>query len=504
MKTALLALTTALLLSATGAGAQNYTGPWYNAAEAGWGLNIVHQGDVLFPTWFTYDIDGKPLWLIVSGAPKQPDGSYVGDIYRVQGTPFNQISGVATRGVSKLGSAKLTFSAAGAMSFTYALSNAAPVSKTLSRVPIGAGTPVCETTTASRAGATNYSDIWWNPSESGWGINLFHQDNLMFATWFTYDAAGRDVWYTVSRAEKQADGSYTGAIQKVTSGTPYNQINGAPAFPAGGAPDVGSMIFRFSDGERGSMTYTIGNITQTKTIERQVFASPQQVCRSGAPTPPPGGNANGNECFNILAAGQTRRIRQGTASGPVEYSQHGLGAGTFEGQAVQVVEIFDTTGGAGETVKQYQRINSDGTFESVATESFTATGAVKNRTRFTGNRFPIGLSVGDTFSYTYGSTEEIFLPPQPSITQTTAQKFTRLADESVSVVAGTFANACKLDIDTDTTTNGSGFSVRTRLAGPGWFNSAVGVIKLDATTTSVANGFALPPVQQVTELIKVN
>jgi hypothetical protein len=505
-----LLLALALCLHAGIAQSQNYTGPWYNAAESGWGLNIVHQGNVLFPTWFTYDTDGKPLWLYVSGAAKQADGSYTGDIYRTTGAPFNQISGTAVRSNTKLGTAKLSFASNDALNFTYTLANSTPMSKTLSRLAIGAGTPVCEATTASRASATNYSDIWHNASENGWGINLFHQDDLMFATWFTYGANGRDSWYMVSRAQKQADGSFTGAIQQVTSGTPYTQINGAPAVAAGAAPDVGNMTFRFTNGERGSMTYTIGAVTQTKAIEREVFASPQQVCRSGAATPVGGGgmSANGNECFNILALGQTRRLRQGTASGPFEYSQRGLGAGTFEGKAVQIIEIFNATGvnGAasdGSTTKQYVSI-VNGNYENVAVESFNAAGALTKRTRYTGNQFPIALAVGTTFSYAYSAIDESFIPPQPSSTVNHTQKYTRLPDETVAVPAGSFANACKLDIDAQATTTAAGLSVSTRLTGPGWFSSAAGGIKIDATASSVVNGIAIPPDRQLTELIKVN
>ena len=40
----------------------NYQGLWYNApaeSESGWGINLAHQGDVIFATWFTYDAAGK-------------------------------------------------------------------------------------------------------------------------------------------------------------------------------------------------------------------------------------------------------------------------------------------------------------------------------------------------------------------------------------------------------------------------------------------------------------
>ena len=31
-------------------------------------------------------------------------------------------------------------------------------------------------------------------SEAGWGINFAHQGDVIFATWFTYDASG-NAWY---------------------------------------------------------------------------------------------------------------------------------------------------------------------------------------------------------------------------------------------------------------------------------------------------------------------
>lgn len=505
MRRTLLALSTALLMSTAPVFAQNYTGPWYNAAESGWGLNIVHQGDVLFPTWFTYDIDGKPMWLIVSGAPKQADGSYVGDVYRTTGVPFNQITGRASTGNVKLGTAKLTFSGAGALNFSYSLTNQPTQTKALTRLAIGAGTPVCETTTASRASATNYSDIWWNPRESGWGINLFHQDNLMFATWFTYDSAGRDSWYVVSRAERQADGSFTGAIQQITRGTPYNQINGAPAVAAGATPNVGNMTFRFTNGERGQMTYTIGAITQTKDFERQVFSGPQQICRSGAPIAVGGGggggsNATSNGCFAILSQGQTRRVRQGTGSTSFEYIQRGMGSGTFEGQTSQIVDNFDTQNRR--TARIYARITADGFYENVATESFNESGAMIGKIKYSPNRFPGNLAVGASFTYSYTGNQEFFPPTTPSYVINYTQKFDRLANESVTVPAGTFANACKMNVTTDTNTSTQGFAVTARVAGPIWFDANAGGLKVDYTVDATTAGISLPQVRELTELLE--
>ena len=64
--------------------ATNYQDLWWArtaAAESGWGINLSHQGDTIFATWFTYDIDGSSLWLVVTALKTAP-GVYTGDLYR--------------------------------------------------------------------------------------------------------------------------------------------------------------------------------------------------------------------------------------------------------------------------------------------------------------------------------------------------------------------------------------------------------------------------------------
>jgi hypothetical protein len=50
---------------------------------------------------------------------------------------------------------------------------------------------------AARATA-DISDLWWNPDESGWGINFQQQDDLAFATLFTYGFNREEKWYSAS------------------------------------------------------------------------------------------------------------------------------------------------------------------------------------------------------------------------------------------------------------------------------------------------------------------
>src|SRR4051812_839478 len=52
------------------------------------------------------------------------------------------------------------------------------------------------------AGATPHfhdgNDLWVVPSESGWGINIFHQGDTLFASLFVYGPDGKARWYTGS------------------------------------------------------------------------------------------------------------------------------------------------------------------------------------------------------------------------------------------------------------------------------------------------------------------
>jgi hypothetical protein len=39
------------------------------------------------------------------------------------------------------------------------------------------------------------SDLWWNSAESGWGVNIVQQSNILFATFFLYGPDARARWY---------------------------------------------------------------------------------------------------------------------------------------------------------------------------------------------------------------------------------------------------------------------------------------------------------------------
>jgi hypothetical protein len=50
------------------------------------------------------------------------------------------------------------------------------------------------------AHAGQYSDMWWNPTESGWGVNVVQQLDTAFVTLFVYGPDGKPAWYVAPEA----------------------------------------------------------------------------------------------------------------------------------------------------------------------------------------------------------------------------------------------------------------------------------------------------------------
>jgi predicted dienelactone hydrolase len=257
----------------------NYEGLWWASpagSEAGWGINFAHQGDTIVATWFTYDVTGKGLWLVMTA--RQTDANiYSGTLYTTTGPPFNAVPFSPGQVMATaVGTGTLSFSDSSNGTFAYTV-NGISQSKAITR-QVFEPLPSCATAIGSLAAATNYQDLWWAApagSESGWGINLTHQGDIIFATWFTYDGDGTPLWLAVT-APKTAPGMYSGTLYRVT-GPPFNAVPFNPGMVVPTA--VGNATFSFSDGNNASFAYTVNGVSQAKAITREVFEGPGTICQ---------------------------------------------------------------------------------------------------------------------------------------------------------------------------------------------------------------------------------
>ena len=155
------------------------------------------------------------------------------------------------------------------------------------------------------AQAPSFEGLWWNSpsnSESGWGLNVTHQGNIVFATWFTYDRDGNGMWLVLPQADKQPsvydpyymatsnENDYAGTVY-TTTGPYFDSANFAAAPPVV-VTAVGTATISFLSADQGTFSYTVNGVTQMKTITRQVFG-PMPNCTLG-------GSAGANPNYQAL------------------------------------------------------------------------------------------------------------------------------------------------------------------------------------------------------------
>ena len=254
-------------------GEHNVQGLWWQPAESGWGVNLTHQGDVLFATWFTYDAQGRGMWLVMSRGERFAPNSYAGILYRSTGPPLDD-AGFDAASVTRepVGLASFLFSGASQGLFVATI-NGETVSKPITRQVFAHPVPTC--TAAAAASAGNFQDLWWLPAESGWGLNLAHQGDTLFATLFTYGADRNAAWLVASNLARVADRRYSGELYR-TIGPAFNAQPFDPSRVV--RVPVGTMTVSFDDGANGTLTYTVNGIARSKSITRYLYAAPATAC----------------------------------------------------------------------------------------------------------------------------------------------------------------------------------------------------------------------------------
>ena len=107
-----------------------------------------------------------------------------------------------------------------------------------------------------------YQGLWWKSpagSESGWGLNIAHQGDIIFATWFTYDADRQGMVAVHDRAAHERRQQ----VRRHPVRNPGPPFNAAPFDPALVVPTaVGTGTLTFANADNGTFAYTVNGVTQ--------------------------------------------------------------------------------------------------------------------------------------------------------------------------------------------------------------------------------------------------
>lgn len=116
----------------------------------------------------------------------------------------------------------------------------------------------------------DYTDLWYNANEAGWGLNLIQQSHTIFASLFVYGTDTAPRWFTASDLEPvgSSQAQFTGTLYQSTG--PYF---GATSFDprAVSTLAVGTMTITFNTPTTGTLQYTVNGAPVTKSITRYGF-----------------------------------------------------------------------------------------------------------------------------------------------------------------------------------------------------------------------------------------
>ena len=129
--------------------------------------------------------------------------------------------------------------------------------------------------TARAQSPTNYQDLWWSGAqESGWGMSITQQGNVLFSVFYIYDNSGKPQWVVMPGGVWSNNTSvYTGALY-IPSGAHFSAYDASKFSPGA---SVGSANLTFSNSANAVLRYTINGVSGSKNITRQSFGGSAPV-----------------------------------------------------------------------------------------------------------------------------------------------------------------------------------------------------------------------------------
>lgn len=117
--------------------------------------------------------------------------------------------------------------------------------------------------------SADQSDLWYIPTETGWGMQLVQRNSTIFATLFVYDQATNPTWYV---ATMRNVGSFVWSGNLYATTGPW--FGTAPFNPAlVNAVLVGTMTWTAQSANTGNVSYTVNGVAVGKNVLRQTLVN---------------------------------------------------------------------------------------------------------------------------------------------------------------------------------------------------------------------------------------
>lgn len=303
----------------------NYSDIWWNPLESGWGLTIADHETQLFVVWYTYRQDGSPTWFVIPGGTfSQGRRIFYATAYRTTGPRYDGPFDPRFVTVTPVGSITLDFAppglAAGTALFSYDIEGVTG-SRQIQRQPFGDAPP---------SWGSDYTDIWWDPNESGWGLTFAQHGSNVFGVWYTYDASGQPLFLVMPGVTFSSPTSFSGALYQTTGpyfGGPFDASRVTVTQVGSASVDMQSIL---PGNRRAQFRPTVRGVTQVRNVSPQPFGNstpgntqPQQYALtvavagngSGSVVSNPGGIACPGTCAATFARGTTVTLSASPAAG---------------------------------------------------------------------------------------------------------------------------------------------------------------------------------------------
>jgi hypothetical protein len=112
----------------------------------------------------------------------------------------------------------------------------------------------------------DYTDLWWNPDESGWGANIALQNDTMLVTLFIYDGQNEPTWFVAPNTVYNIhNNTFTGPLY-LTTGPWFARLFDPTQVTS---QQIGTLSFAPSSFNKAVLTYNQGGQQITKNIVRQ-------------------------------------------------------------------------------------------------------------------------------------------------------------------------------------------------------------------------------------------